>query len=63
MHYAIKTYGIVDSYFHVFLTSAVVGDQRSASRPCRFTSQEKAHRYSLNRTLGDLRTGLDHVEE
>jgi hypothetical protein len=33
-----KTYGGVDVQIHIFLTSALVGGERSASRPCRFTS-------------------------
>jgi hypothetical protein len=37
-----KTYGGVDVYTHVFLISALVGGERSASRPCRFTPGERA---------------------
>jgi hypothetical protein len=37
-----KTYGGVDVYIHVFLTSALVGCEWSASRPGRFTSAERA---------------------
>jgi hypothetical protein len=37
-HYAMKTYGGVDVYIHVFLTLAQVGDEWSASCLCRFTS-------------------------
>jgi hypothetical protein len=36
-HYAMKAYGGVDVYIHIFLTSAVVGGEWSASRPGRFT--------------------------
>jgi hypothetical protein len=32
----------VDVYNHVFLTSALVGDEWSASLPCRFTLGERA---------------------
>jgi hypothetical protein len=32
-----KTYRGVDVDFHIFLTSALVGGEWSASRPCRFT--------------------------
>jgi hypothetical protein len=35
-HYAVKKYGGVDVYIHVFLTSALVGGEWSASRPGRF---------------------------
>jgi hypothetical protein len=34
---AMKAYGGVDVYTHVFLTSTLVGGEWSASRPCRFT--------------------------
>jgi hypothetical protein len=37
-----KTYGGVDIYTHVFLTSALAGGNWSASRPDRFTPGEKA---------------------
>jgi hypothetical protein len=40
--YAMKAYGGVDVYTHVFLTSALVGVEWSASRPGRFTPREKA---------------------
>jgi hypothetical protein len=32
-----KAYGEVDVQSHIFLTSALAGDERSASRPGRFT--------------------------
>jgi hypothetical protein len=32
-----RTYGGVDVYIHIFLTSALVGGEWSASRLCRFT--------------------------
>jgi hypothetical protein len=37
-----KTYGGVGVYTQVFLTSAIVGGEWSASRPCRFISGERA---------------------
>jgi hypothetical protein len=37
-----KTYGGVDVQTHVFSTSALVGGEWSASRPCRFTPWERA---------------------
>jgi hypothetical protein len=36
-----KTYGGVDVLTHVFLASALVGGERSASRPGRFTPGER----------------------
>jgi hypothetical protein len=32
-----KAYGGVDVQIHIFLNSALAGDEWSASRPCRFT--------------------------
>jgi hypothetical protein len=52
-----KTYGEVDVYIHVFLTSALVGGEWSASRTGRFTPG--------THWIGDwvgFRTGLDNVE-
>jgi hypothetical protein len=37
-----KTYGGVDVQTHVFLTSALTGGEWSASRPGRFTPEERA---------------------
>jgi hypothetical protein len=36
-HYAMKAYGGVNVKIHIFLTSALVGCEWSASRPSRFT--------------------------
>jgi hypothetical protein len=41
-HYAIKTYGEMDVYPHVFLTSALAKGEWSTSRPGRFTPGERA---------------------
>jgi hypothetical protein len=40
-HYAMKTYGGVDVEIHIFLTSAIVGGEWSASRSGFFTPQKK----------------------
>jgi hypothetical protein len=40
-HYAKKACGGVDFYIQMFLTSALVGVELSASRPCRFTLRER----------------------
>jgi hypothetical protein len=37
-----KTYGGVDVQIHIFLTSALVGGEWSASRPGRFTPGKEA---------------------
>jgi hypothetical protein len=47
-----KTYGGVDVEIHIFLTLALVGGEWSASRSDCFTSEERAPRYSLYRSLG-----------
>jgi hypothetical protein len=57
-----KTYGGVDVQIYVFLTSAVVAGEWSASRPCRFTPEEKA---PGSRWIGGWvgpKTGLYDVE-
>jgi hypothetical protein len=41
-HYAMKKYGGVGVYIHIFLTSALVGGEWSATRPGRFTPGERA---------------------
>jgi hypothetical protein len=58
-----KTYGGVDVYIHVFFTSALVGGEWSASRPSRFTPEERA---PGNQWIGGWvgpRAGLDAMEE
>jgi hypothetical protein len=52
-HYATKTYGEVDVYIHVFLTSALVKGDWSDSLPCRFTPGERAPRHPINRRLAE----------
>jgi hypothetical protein len=37
-----KAYGGVDMKIHMFLTSTLAGNEWSASRPGRFTSEERA---------------------
>jgi hypothetical protein len=44
--------GVVDVQIHVFLTSALVEGEWSASRPGRFATGERAPRYTLGSKLG-----------
>jgi hypothetical protein len=53
-----KTYGGVDVQIHVFLTSALIGDEWSALRPGRFTPLGT---HWIGGWVG-ARTGLDGVE-
>jgi hypothetical protein len=53
-----KTYRGVDVYIHIFLTSALVGGEWSASRPCRFTPGT----HFIGRWV-DPRAGLDNMEK
>jgi hypothetical protein len=56
-------YGGVNVYIHIFLTSALAGSEKSASRPGRFTPGESA---PCTRCIGgwvDPRDGLDDMEE
>jgi hypothetical protein len=60
-----KTYVGSGSIAPPFLTSAIDGGERSASRPGRFTSWERAPRCPLERGLGgpQSRSGCYGVEE
>jgi hypothetical protein len=53
-----KTYGGVDVYIHIFLTSALVRDEWSASRPDRFTPAT----HWIGGWVGS-RASLDNVEK
>jgi hypothetical protein len=55
-----KTYEGVQ--IHIFLTSALVGGEWSASRPSRFTPGERAPGTHWIVGWVDLRAGLDDVE-
>jgi hypothetical protein len=57
-----KTYGGVDVQIHVFLTSALVGDEWSASRPGRFTLGQRAGTHLKGRWVGS-RAGLGDVKK
>jgi hypothetical protein len=59
-----KAYGGVDVEIHVFLTSALVEGEWSASRPCRFTPGKRAA--PSTHWIGgwvDPRAGLDDMEK
>jgi hypothetical protein len=51
-HYAMKTYPGMNVQIHVFLSSALVRGEWSASRSCRFTQGETAPQHPLDRRLG-----------
>jgi hypothetical protein len=53
----------VDVYIHIFMTSALVGGEWSASRPGRFTPGERAPvTHCIGGWVGP-RTGLDDMEK
>jgi hypothetical protein len=56
-------YGGVDVWIHIFLTSALVGGEWSASHPGRFTSGERALGTLLIGGWVDPGAGLDDVEK
>jgi hypothetical protein len=60
-HYAMKTYAGVDVYIHFFLTSTLVGGERSASHPYRFTPPPRRkipRRHPFYRRLGETQRAL-----
>jgi hypothetical protein len=57
-----KTYGGADVQIRVFLTSTLVGGEWTASRPGRFTPEERAHDIHSVGGCVDHRNGLDDVE-
>jgi hypothetical protein len=58
-----KAYGGVDVLIHVFLTSALVGDERLVSRRGSFTPGERAPGTHWTGGWVGPRTGLDDVEK
>jgi hypothetical protein len=58
-----KAYGGVDVWIHVFLKSALVRGDWSASRSSRFTSAEKGPGTHWTGGCVSPRTGLDDVEK
>jgi hypothetical protein len=62
MNYAMKEYGGTDVKIHILLTSALVGEEWSATRPGRFTPGEIVPgTHWIGGWVGP-RTGLDDVE-
>jgi hypothetical protein len=61
--YAMKTYGRVHIQTQVFLTSALVGGEWSASHPGRFTPVERAPGTHWTGGLVASRGGLEDVEK
>jgi hypothetical protein len=58
-----KAYGGVDVYIHVFLISALIGDEWSASRPGRFMPRERGPSTHWIGSLIDPRVGLEEMEK
>jgi hypothetical protein len=58
-----KTYGRVDVQIHIFLTSALVGGEWSASRSGRFTPGERSSGTNCIGGWVDPRAGLDDMEK
>jgi hypothetical protein len=58
-----KTYGGMDVYIHIFLTSALVGGEWSTSCPGRFIPGERAPGAHWIGGWVDLRAGLDYLEK
>jgi hypothetical protein len=58
-----KAYGGVGVWILIFLTSALVGGEWSASGPCRFTPLESGPGTRWIRGWVGPRTGLDDVEK
>jgi hypothetical protein len=62
-NYAMNTYGGVDLYIHIFLTSALVGGEWLVSLPDRFTPGERAPGTHWTGGWVDPRDGLDDLEK
>jgi hypothetical protein len=56
-------YDGVDVQIHIFLTSILVEDDWTASRPCRFTPGERASGTPWIGGWADSRAGLDDVDK
>jgi hypothetical protein len=57
-----KAYGVVYVKIHIFLTSALVGVEWSASRPCRFNPRKRTPSTHWIGGWADPRASLDDLE-
>jgi hypothetical protein len=55
-HHAMRMYGGQEEYLHAFLISALNRGESSASRSGRFTPEERAPQYPLDRGLSGPQT-------
>jgi hypothetical protein len=62
-HYAMNAYGGVDVEIHIFLNTALVGGEWSASRPGSFKPGECAPGTHWIGGLVDPRAGLENVKK
>jgi hypothetical protein len=62
-HYIMKAYVGVDVLIHIFLTSTLAGGEWSASRPGRFTSDERAPGTHWIGSWVGPKPGLNDAEE
>jgi hypothetical protein len=58
-----KAYGGVNIWIHIFFTSTLFGGEWSASRPGRFTPQERAPGIHWEGSWVGPSAGLDYVEK
>jgi hypothetical protein len=58
-----QAYGGVNVWIHIFVTSALVGGEWSASRTYRFSLREEPPHSHCTGGWVDLRAGLDEVEK
>jgi hypothetical protein len=57
-----KAYGGAQIWIHIFLISSLGGGECSASRPCRFTPEERIPGTHWTGSWVKPRTGLDDME-
>jgi hypothetical protein len=62
-HYTMKAYGVVDVQIHVYLTSALIGGEWSASRTGRLTTGERIPGAHWKGSWVSSRNSLDDVKK